>query len=307
MHKRLFNQARITVDVTPITPLLIKSGMENADPALPDMSFVRTHNPQHGEVVYIPGSSLKGVLRSYTEKILRSLDIPCCDPLMTNKQWDGKFVGSCGRKNDKEPENTESGAGSILYSLYSCYACKMYGSTKIASRVLFTDGHAQAEYKTEKRTGVAIDRVTASALKGGLFDYEVVTSGTFRCDIFLSNFQLWQFGLVGVALRDLDEGYVQLGFAKSRGLGRVSAKVLSIEITYTKKPAVEGQLWGVGMDDSLRREYRFLENDFVDIDMSPETHGLRTKYSWKDDSPFASIVSEKSPCWKVFLNQGVSS
>lgn len=301
MHKQMYNQSKIIVTISPITPLLIKSGMESADPSLPDMSFVRTCRPDHGDTVYIPGSSFKGVLRSYSEKILRSLGMPCCNP-MSNETWNEKNPdGSCNQR--KAPENTEKNAGAKIYKHHSCHACRIYGSTHMSSRVRLTDGFPTGECKTEKRSGVAIDRVLGSVAVGP-FDYETVVSGEFKCEIFLNNFQLWQIGLIGLTLRDLDEGYVQMGFAKSRGLGRVAAKLHSIEISYLKKLSVSGRIWGVGMDDGLRGEYGFLEDDFVTMDIEPKRNGFRTTYQWKDASLFESIVAEDSPCWQAFLRQG---
>lgn len=308
MHKQLFNQAKIVLDISPATPLLIKSGMESADPSLPDMNFVRTARPDRGDVVYIPGSSLKGVLRSYSEKILRSLEKPCCNP-MSKEPWsknangDKRFYGSCGM-NSETPKNTdEEKAGEKIYKNYTCLACAIFGSTNMAARVRCTDGYPNGEIKTEKRTGVAIDRILGSAVPGALFDLEVVTTGKFRCEIFMVNFQLWQMGLIGLAIRDIDEGYVQLGFAKSRGLGRVGAKIKTIEIGYMKKPA-DGELWGVGKNDVLREDYGFLPDDYILTDIGPAGNGFRSTYKWENDSLFEAIVNENAPCWRAFLEQG---
>lgn len=305
MHKMQINQAKIVVHISPKTPLLIKSGMESADPSLPDMSFVRTYNATAGkETVYIPGSSFKGVIRSYSEKILRTLELDCCNPLDMKKAYHkiNEPMGSCNKKlEDTKSQDAYQG---------SCYACKMYGSTAVASRVRCVDGHP-VDYeavKTEQRMGVAIDRVLGSAMGGALFNAEVVTSGTFECEIFLTNFQLWQLGLIGLALRDLDEGYAQMGFAKSRGLGRVNATIDSVEIIYTRKPD-EGQLWGVGAFPNTGGDYGFLTPDSIDIPatITPETKLMRTAYLWKNgtsESLFEAIINEESKCWNAFLAKG---
>src|SRR5215210_1793784 len=80
MHKRLLNESTFHLTISVEGPLLVKSGTETWDPAIPDMQFVRTRDAQFRETVFIPGSSLKGTLRSYSEKIARTLDVPCCDP-----------------------------------------------------------------------------------------------------------------------------------------------------------------------------------------------------------------------------------
>ena len=318
MHKQLINQSKIMVDISPVTPLLIKSGIESADPSLPDMNFVRTHHPEYGEIVYIPGSSFKGILRSYTEKILRTLEIPCCNPASSAK-FDGMSKGGCGngrtdRDEEKMPKNTELNAGARIYRDWSCFACKIYGSTSLSSRLKCVDGYpTDGDFRTEKRTGVAIDRVLGSAVGGALFDQEVVTSGIFRCEIFLSNFQLWQLGLVGLVLRDLDEGYVQMGFAKSRGLGRVKADIHSVEITCTKRPPAgfEGLLYGVGVFNDLADLYGFLKKDAVPTQKQP-VRGFRTVYCWDGNEAkniFEGIIGKdtETEVWKAFLDEGAES
>lgn len=302
MHKKQLNQAKIVVAISPISPLLIKAGSESADPSLPDMNFIRS-----GDRVFIPGSSLKGVIRSYSEKILRTLEIPCCNPLNLQNAYPEMEMGSCNKKlenikNELKKEHKELN-GVIAYK-ESCYACKTFGCTELASRVRFTDGYPENDdnIKIEKRTNVAIDRVLGS-VGGGPFDYEIVTEGTFICEIFITNFQLWQLGLIGLVLRDLDEGYAQMGFAKSRGFGRVRADLDKLEIVYFKKPEEDNKLCGVGNfeEDS----YGFLGNDFVAIDKEPADSGFRTKYLWKGHeevtSLFEAIVGDNN-CWNEFMN-----
>lgn len=41
-----------------------------------------------------------------------------------------------------------------------------------------------------------------------------------------------QLGLIGLVLRDLDDGLFGLGFAKSRGLGTVQVKLNSVVVQY---------------------------------------------------------------------------
>ncbi len=60
MHKRLLNEAILSIAIEPHGPILIKAGDKGADPTLPDMEFVRTNGTP-----YLPGSSLKGVIRAH--------------------------------------------------------------------------------------------------------------------------------------------------------------------------------------------------------------------------------------------------
>jgi CRISPR-associated RAMP protein (TIGR02581 family) len=298
MHKKQINQAKIVVAISPISPLLIKAGSESGDPSLPDMNFVRS-----GVRVFVPGSSFKGVIRSYGEKILRTLEIPCCNPLSDSVYSESNEMGSCNKKLEKLKKKDDNFNGVTAYTK-SCYACKTFGCTELASRVRFSDGYPENDdnIKIEKRTNVAIDRVLGS-VGGGPFDYEIVTKGTFLCEIFITNFQLWQLGLIGLVLRDLDEGYAQMGFAKSRGFGRVRADLDKLEVVYFKKPEEDNKLCGVG--EFGEDEYGFLKKDSVNIDKKPAASGFRTKYLWKGheevSSLFEAIVGDNN-CWNEFMN-----
>lgn len=227
MHRRQLNRAEIHLTIEIQGPLLIKSGMESGDPTLPDMSFVRSNGR-----VYLPGSSLKGVLRSHCERILRTVrpEDPgwCCNPFDPES--------SCGQRAEKEERKRKKEVLSTeLYRDYSCLACRTFGSTAFASHLLFKDFYPApgSAPKIEERTSVAIDRVLGSAVTGGLFNMEVIVEGRFEGCIQLRNFELWQLGLMGLALRDLSEGRVRLGFARSRGLGEVKATVERVALRYS--------------------------------------------------------------------------
>lgn len=225
MHKRLLNELTVAFDLEPTSPLLVKSGKEvGTDPTLPDMNFVRVTPPGGGEpTIFLPGSSLKGTLRSYTEKVLRSVWPEgdhkwCCDPFNDKT--------ACNRRL----KDVESAAARYHRA---CSACKLFGHTGMASHVAFSDAYPVAgrDLQIEQRDGVAIDRITG-AVTAGPFTMEIVTQGTFHATLSLRNFQLWQLGLLAVALRDLGGGKVPIGFGKSKGLGKVSLAYDRAEVTY---------------------------------------------------------------------------
>src|SRR3990172_9552844 len=111
MHKKMVNELRLSFSIAPRGPLLIKSGKESgADPTLLDMNFVRLHHAGLGrETVYLPGSSLKGTLRSYCEKIARTVgegtnrQLPfSCNPLGNSNKPGAQYA--CGRYFDKHKD-----------------------------------------------------------------------------------------------------------------------------------------------------------------------------------------------------------
>jgi hypothetical protein len=78
---------------------------------------------------------------------------------------------------------------------------------------------------------VAIDRVFGSVAVGPS-NYQVCTAGEFHTKLHLKNFTLAQLGLIGLVLRDLNDGWFGLGFAKSRGLGTVEVKLKQAVVQY---------------------------------------------------------------------------
>lgn len=225
MHKRFVNQCTIDLTISPCGPILIKSGKEGADPTKPDMEFVETYH-QGGRSIYLPGSSLKGALRAHAERIVRTVgsDQPSND---ANQIWASDPLDrSAFRDLEKEKDSRR------VYRL-SSFTDQMFGSTAISSRVRIEDAYPvdRTQLKIEERNGVAIDRVFGSVAVGP-FNYQVCTAGGFRTKIHLKNFTLAQLGLIGLVLRDLNDGWFGLGFAKSRGMGLVEATLNSAVVQY---------------------------------------------------------------------------
>jgi len=265
MLKKRLNAAKLSLSIRPYGPILIKSGIETPDPTRPDMEFVRTRHPEAGETVYLPGTSLKGAFRSHSERILAGLGIKeICNPF--DRQSACRKAST--KRGNKKPDSAE-------VFREQCPVCQTFGSLSISGRCTFLDAFpwplgetgsavldgALEANRTEKRTQVAIDRITGAARGSALFNLETVTSGTFFTEIVLRNFQLWQIGLLAIVLRDIDEGHQRIGFGKSRGLGSVSVQPDRIEILQVSKNT--DSILGVGAlcSESDRDRYGFQEED----------------------------------------------
>ena len=233
MHKRLLNEAILDFTIVPDGPILIKAGDTGADPTRPDMEFVRTWYDGK-RVVYLPGPSLKGVIRSHCERIARTVgEGRSCNPVVKEK--------SCVKLNDLKQEHN----GVHVHSR-SCFICQMFGNTVLAGRVRTKDAYPvnPDDVRTEERNGVAIDRVFGSVAVGP-FQMEVVTVGEFQTRIAIRNFTIAQLGLLALALRDLKLGRVGVGFGKSRGLGHVTLEWDTLTVRYTRPPQDKRRLDGV--------------------------------------------------------------
>ncbi|GIV07526.1 MAG: hypothetical protein KatS3mg017_0728 [Fimbriimonadales bacterium] len=292
MHGRLYNQLELEIAIIPQTPLLIKSGQKaSIDPALPDMQFVRTRrrmpNGNIDEVVYIPGSSLRGVVRAHAERLLRTLDEKHACPVEAKKFC----LRQKGLKEDKEPADR-------LYR-ESCYACRLFGNTGIASHVQMSDLYPAIGPLRESRFGVAIDRITG-AVAVGPFDLEVVTDARFEGRIILRNFTVGQLGLLGAALLDIADGLVALGHAKSRGLGRVSIEFTRAQFRFSDK--TEGAIRGVGAlvaQDEVRKAYRLPSDDTLPIDglNAVQRDALYYQAISNDDQQIRRWLETAAPRW----------
>ncbi|MDM8525788.1 RAMP superfamily CRISPR-associated protein [Desulfococcaceae bacterium HSG8] len=293
MLKKMINSAQIDFDIIPIDPLLIKSGQATVGGV--DMSFVRTYRFGEKEEPFIPGSSLKGMIRSYSEKICRSLrdnPVPVCLPYVEpgKEQQGERGQASCGLSFEKYKKGHEvkTIASPKIYSL-SCPACRLFGSHGFIGRFSTSDAYLTEDFKKtgspllEIRDGVAIDRLTGGAAGGAKYDLEVLTRGEFGTTLDIRNFERWQLGLVGLVLRDMEQGLVRLGFGKSRGLGKFRAKISRFQLTYYNRKVSHLS----GLSELCSKEENKAYGFFAETgDKSPmpepECNGLRYEYDLAD-------------------------
>jgi CRISPR-associated RAMP protein (TIGR02581 family) len=296
MFKVLYNQIRIDICIKPVTPILIKTGREAFDPTRPDNEFVKTAT-SFGEVPYLPGSSLKGIIRSHAERILRTLNLEKseCDITRDN---------SCVEKK---------GDNKVPYK-ENCFACRTFGSTKLASRIRLTDAYpwrvgddpeamkkAAKDIITEPRTGNKIDRRKGIAAGGALFTSEVVTSGNFYSEITLRNYQLWQIALLSLVLRDINAGHQRIGASKSRGLGKVSINITDFDIyQFGCLRDGDNKIMGIGCVPDTK-EYDLIPEDYIEV---PEF------IKAQQDSPVSACfrsASEPHESWSKLASMMVNS
>lgn len=290
MLKQLANECLIDLHIKPEGPVLIKSGLSQVSG--PDLAWVRVFR-NGDEEVYLPGSSLKGVLRSHAERIARTLNpVAACDPFAVEGP-----ARSCGRVFDEtKPENT-----AVAYR-NSCLVCKLFGSTGFAGRLATTDAYAMGKApRPTQRDGVGIDRFTGGAAAGAKFELEVITEGTFATTLHLRNFELWQLALVGFVLQDLADALVRIGSGKSRGLGKVRGEISAVRVDFLgpKAPQLEGgqlALRGVGALFDSAKDYGMVEHDEVSVPFHGEwkSNGVRHTAIFPGDSfPWSAIA----PSW----------
>ncbi|MHA1757003.1 MAG: type III CRISPR-associated RAMP protein Csx7 [Promethearchaeota archaeon] len=210
------------------------------DPIGTDLPVIKTADG----LPYIPGSSIKGIIRTQLEKILRTFDMQ--GKKIDNKKGACDIFGQECISNEEEKklieENTKNGEfdeENFLKQLSEklCITCSLFGSTKIASRIYVKDAFLldpNIEIKTEIKDGVAIDRDTGTAKNKFKYDYEVVPAGTkFSLHVILENVEDWEVGLLGLIFNLWKRGEIAIGGKNSTGLGW--SKLENINIYYVNK------------------------------------------------------------------------
>ncbi len=325
MHKRLVNHCTIDFSIIPVGPILIKSGKEGADPTKPNMEFVETYHAG-GRSVYLPGSSLKGAIRAHAERIVRTVG---SDKRPTLDPKSDKFT--LWADDPLKNENYEYYKKLPSAEIYkqSSFTDQIFGNTSIASRFRIQDAYPTTSIplKIEERNGVAIDRVFGSAVRGALFNYEVCTSGDFRTKIHLKNFSLAQLGLIGLVLRDLDDGWFGIGFAKSRGMGTVKLQYHSAVVQYPGCELRGDQIYAIGKELNWpntfllgageflpgkdENPYKFPVDDKQDTIITAEnmSYGFGVQLTWKgeDERGVPDLFERAVRQWRELLSKGVSA
>jgi CRISPR-associated RAMP protein (TIGR02581 family) len=193
---------------------------------------------------FIPGSSLRGVVRSQVERIVRALEDThghgrgACNPVVKD-EW-------CVKKDrmDELRDAARDDDRALANSVWdeSCRVCRAFGNPWLASRIRIGDLPLceAAGPLIEPRDGVAINRDKETV--ENKYDFEVVPRfAAFDLHITGENLDGAERGLLWLGLCELNAGHVLLGGFKGRGLGQVRME--------------EIHFWGVDRKDreALRR------------------------------------------------------
>lgn len=198
-----------------------------------DSLFVLDHQKRR----YIPGSSLRGALRSTVERILGSVlsqgsccldpesDLACPSGHREKQREMNDYISKPGRKESEI-------CTKITDTL--CPTCKVFGSSFLASRVRIADLLPSGEPTGKKRFGIGIDRDTETVAKGLLFTYEVVESGQkFAFELWAENMDDENWGVLGLGLLEMLNGNFWVGGKKNAsGLGQCQLQTEGLKLEY---------------------------------------------------------------------------
>lgn len=208
-------------------------------PGATDAPSVPAHAPRRDARghAYLPASSLRGALRSQAERILRTraASLTVCSP-----------DAPCAAVESLE----------LLRE--RCPACRVFGASGWRAPVQVSDFVAAhtATHLEATQDFLAIDRFTGSGVDGLKFDARAALRPTLSGRIRVDPMALeragawpWALGLLALALRDLVEGDLRLGFGAAKGYGGCRAQVTSVGVPATNH-------WPPAMLDALKLEAR---------------------------------------------------
>ena len=201
---------------------------------------------------YIPGSSLRGVWRSYLESQLRgytAADRPAvCDPLCEAEeplQSCSKVLTDLVDGEDDGEDAREETADLVPYRV-SCPVCRLFGNTHQGGRLSISDGdRCGTEGQIVSREHISIDRKSGKVSDHGPYKFFGLKGAQFDVRVKVVNFELWQLRLLASLFRDAEEGLVPLGSCKSKGYGKNTVAVERMDVTYFGRGPFDGRLYGV--------------------------------------------------------------
>ena len=249
MFQNFKNRLTITGEIETCTAIHIGAAEDNFSPGGVKNPFLRNASG----LPFIPGSSLKGVMRSFMERLFSEVEqgerlakhvdfregewIPVCTPakmcfdLSKQDSSDSKYVEY---RDLVKARGREDDLSDFIYK-NSCIICRIFGSQVNGSKLLIRDaevceGTFVEETDFELRTGVSIDRDLGKAVQGRFYDFEVVPQGTrFRFQAVAENVDEQEKHCLQILFRAMGLGLITIGGMTSRGLG--SIKLTNVDVT----------------------------------------------------------------------------
>jgi CRISPR-associated protein Csm3 len=200
---KFFCQYSLVIELTNETPLSISSGKTGFGST--DNPIIRVNN-----MPYIPGSSIKGVLRSETERYARTT------------------IGDNAVCNILDPQDEKERQEKLGKQYEPCVICSIFGGPTISSHIFFSNAPLVYNSRVSVVRHVSLDRRTGAGFPSKLYDVEQIDKGAhFTLTVQLDNLEILsndesdkRIALVIYAISRLLSG-IFLGGRKSIGNGLV--------------------------------------------------------------------------------------
>ncbi|HBW37363.1 RAMP superfamily CRISPR-associated protein [Desulfosporosinus sp. BICA1-9] len=169
---------------------------------------------------YLPGSSLRGVLRSQAERIVRTV------------VSDQSIIGDSAEQ---------------LLSL----ASDLFGDKEQGSRLKIRDGQEAFEVESQaamySQDFLAIDRFTGGGRDGKKFDTVAVYRPRYELEFVLEQPEDWEIGWLLLTIRDLNDGLAMIGSGSAKGFGRAEIEVKNTTVLLPQNSEISGTLEDSGV------------------------------------------------------------
>ena len=227
----------------------------------------------------LPGSSIKGRLRSTCESLAHALGLSACFldqraskiACASDIDYYSKVLRNDYKQLLERPDHTARQRLDWI-DRNTCQVCKLFGSPVKASKLRCSDGRLEPgswPRVVTLRDGVVLDRDSHTAVNGLKFDYEVIPPDTsFAILIDVENPTDAEIALLGAAIFEWHAGSSLGGFT-SRGLGRFRLDGISVSgvdftrpkerINYLTQPDPKRRLtdrgdWKVFFEGPIKRQ-----------------------------------------------------
>ncbi|MHA1265522.1 MAG: type III CRISPR-associated RAMP protein Csx7 [Candidatus Helarchaeota archaeon] len=233
-HRYLINRLSIEGALVTLSPLRIGGSREESPFQIADLGLIRIF--RRGKVIpYIPGSSLKGVLRSTVEKIYKSFNLQnICEITNPKNSCGGRFRNQLNAAmKDKDKKRANQMLLNIVEKQF-CDICKIFGSSGYKSNIYIDDAYPLTEtsFKIEKRPGIGIDRIKGFISRRALYSTEYLATGSkFHFSMRLENLTPPLMRWIFLAIDFLNTQRAFIGSFSTKGFGRV--EVIFHNVQYT--------------------------------------------------------------------------
>lgn len=174
---------------------------------------------------YIPGSSIKGVLRAEAERYARARGWFVCDIV-------------------SDPSYEEGRKDQLREKYEPCIVCKVFGGPTIASHITVLNASLIGGGKVETRTCVAMCRITGGQYPGKLFDVEyIVPHSKFKWGLIIEGYDIVrestnEVDLINYLVRKFITNGFWIGGRRSTGHGLVKMSIKKV----TCESIINGEL-----------------------------------------------------------------
>ena len=222
---KLDNRYIVTCTLTPTAALHVGGGVVSGKT---DAPFFEDHMGP-----LIPGSTLRGVMRSRLERVLQAIggDRGCvlftddqeieCRTHPTCFTVNGKLLEKFKKDHATKPsaERERLLEQKLLEGNGLCDICRLFGSPLLGSKLRISDARPD-DAKRQVRDGVGIDRDTETAREHIKYDFEALDSTGFLLRTEIENATANDLALLAILFQEMREPGIDVGGKKSRGLGR---------------------------------------------------------------------------------------